>query len=49
MRGIGRTSPAEKAKGRVMEEKASMEAKEELEAKEHSRSRTLRWMKIRRT
>ena len=29
MRGIGRTSPAEKAKGRVMAEKANMEAKEE--------------------
>ena len=40
MRRIGRTSPAEKAKGRVMGETASMEAKEELEAKEHSRSRT---------
>ena len=41
MRGIGRTSPAEKAKERVIGEKASMEAKEEREAKEHSRSRNL--------
>ena len=40
MRGIGRTSPVEKAKERVMEEKASMVAEEEREAKEHSRSRT---------
>ena len=40
MSGIGRTSPTEKEKERVMGEKASMEAKEELEAKEHSRSRT---------
>ena len=40
MRGIGRTSPTEKAKERVMGEKASMEAKEEWEAKEHSRPGT---------
>ena len=36
---IGRMRPG-KAKEKVTEEKANMEAKEELEAKEHSRSRT---------
>ena len=40
MRGIGRTSPAEKAKGRVMEEKANMKAKEEdWASKENSKRR----------
>ena len=38
MRGIGRMCPAEKAKERVMEDRASMEVKEELGAKEYSRS-----------
>ena len=33
MRGTGRTSPAEKANGRAMEEKASMEAKEECRSR----------------
>ena len=39
MRGIGRTRPAGKAKGKVTEEKANMKAKEEdLAAKDSSRA-----------
>ena len=43
MRGVGRTRPAGKVTGRVMEEMVNMkgkEEKEELEEKEHSRPRT---------
>ena len=41
MRGVGRTRPAGKAKGKAMEERVNITAKqEELEVKEDSKSRT---------
>ena len=41
MRGVGRTRPAGKAKGKATEERVNMTAKqEELEVKEDSMSRT---------